>query len=695
MAKFKKLVALCTSLLMMASIVTTAACNNDKTPTSSNAPTSSETLSEETSSNDETSASDSSESSESSENSESSEETVKHAWGEWVKISDPTCTEDGVKERECTDPDCSEKDTGTIAALNHDFGNTGICSRCDESVTLPEIPADTTYVNAEEDCQERSRELSLSYDPENPTPDLTLYGDGTDYNCYQISEGYYEIVLPVKADSNSGEGEIWLSFGASQEGQYALLSTDGNPNDVTAVRFDHSGFYYNPNQYYESIELDSGDFLSTVTADKAHYHSAWTATWRLSGNAGDTVKIAFVRVAPAPFVPVSETVNVYATQINGVKAPEKSSSEKMISVPYDSEYYLEESTGWYRMGTPENPGAYIYTAITAVPTKLLTVDYVTAQGTANTLGCMDGYTVDGNILVKYFGYMLYSHGAQYVPNEEGFFFLADADPTANSYDNYVNSDGLYPVTQELYEFLNLYVTVKKPFDSSITQEDWKNKEDWIWLAGCYYYAQMTPGTPELPLDLTVGNNVVDLPVADYLFCSFAVDGYYTVSCNAENVILKMDGSTYNAPFSVTFTSSELVAKKFQIGSVTGAAMDDVTVTVSAATGVTLDTAAELNVSEGVATVSPIKVHGSTVSYEGYYKYAIDLGGEMTISSESDAAIMIGTLVELEGTGGYGVDNSTYLQDGTATITLNAGDILIIHIVSETAGDIVLNLGNNG
>ena len=68
---------------------------------------------------------------------------------------------------------------------------------------------------------------------------------------------------------------------------------------------------------------------------------------------------------------------------------------------------------------------------------------------------------------------------------------------------------------------------------------------------------------------------------------------------------------------------------------------------------------------------------------------------MTISSESDAAIMIGTLVELEGTGGYGVDNSTYLQDGTATITLNAGDILIIHIVSETAGDIVLNLGNNG
>ena len=55
----------------------------------------------------------------------------EHSFGEWIVTTEPTCTEDGAKERVC---ECGEKETEVIPALGHDFVN-GDCSRCDEVLT--------------------------------------------------------------------------------------------------------------------------------------------------------------------------------------------------------------------------------------------------------------------------------------------------------------------------------------------------------------------------------------------------------------------------------------------------------------------------------------------------------------------------------------------------------------------------------
>ena len=87
-----------------------------------------------------------------------SESKHKHDWGQYVQTKAPTCTEDGVKERECKT--CHEKQTQKIDALGHDWVNDAgaiepdclndgsanqHCSRCSETkqgVVLPKTGHD-------------------------------------------------------------------------------------------------------------------------------------------------------------------------------------------------------------------------------------------------------------------------------------------------------------------------------------------------------------------------------------------------------------------------------------------------------------------------------------------------------------------------------------------------------------------------
>src|SRR5699024_10280006 len=42
-----------------------------------------------------------------------------HAYGSWVVVDEPTCTEEGLRERNCS---CEKKETEMIAALGHTAG---------------------------------------------------------------------------------------------------------------------------------------------------------------------------------------------------------------------------------------------------------------------------------------------------------------------------------------------------------------------------------------------------------------------------------------------------------------------------------------------------------------------------------------------------------------------------------------------
>ncbi len=63
-----------------------------------------------------------------------------HEFGEWQVITEPTCTENGLREHSCTKEDCTHSVSETIGKLEHDFENGitlfdethhyKICSRC-------------------------------------------------------------------------------------------------------------------------------------------------------------------------------------------------------------------------------------------------------------------------------------------------------------------------------------------------------------------------------------------------------------------------------------------------------------------------------------------------------------------------------------------------------------------------------------
>ena len=57
--------------------------------------------------------------------------TTAHNFGEWVTIKEPTCTEEGLRERICSV--CGDKETEKLAT-EHSFGDDGVCTNCHKDV---------------------------------------------------------------------------------------------------------------------------------------------------------------------------------------------------------------------------------------------------------------------------------------------------------------------------------------------------------------------------------------------------------------------------------------------------------------------------------------------------------------------------------------------------------------------------------
>ena len=57
--------------------------------------------------------------------------TTAHNFGEWVTVKEPTCAEEGLRERICSV--CGDKETEKIAT-EHSFGDDGVCTNCHKDV---------------------------------------------------------------------------------------------------------------------------------------------------------------------------------------------------------------------------------------------------------------------------------------------------------------------------------------------------------------------------------------------------------------------------------------------------------------------------------------------------------------------------------------------------------------------------------
>lgn len=539
MTNLKKLAALCTAMLLAASLGAFAACDNDDSsspvqPSDSFSESALESGAEPTSSD-------------SGSESVPEPETCEHdSFGAWETVSLPDCENDGLKIRYCTVDGCNGKEEKYTAKRGHDFGNVGICATCGEGPLFPETDGDIEWKDVSE-CE----------------------GAGEDYNRYEVVEGYYVAEIGVS-------GEMWLSLSVPTSGQYALYSLE-NADGVTATRHDASAQYIpvgGDGNYigFEGSSLEDGNFYSTVNCSNENWSTEWRATWRLKGESGAVVKFRLVRIADTTWRPGYVYEDIRATQLTE-KAADTEKNRELTLIPYETAYFLDEETGFYRMGTPDNPGEIIWVAINAPAERQLGQGaFSTIQYEGNNLSLANGYTDDGDYLIlNYVPFIMCNNAELTVTGGR-----VPCDKSVVCYENYTNSDGMYPVNEELYAFLNLFVENNKPLD--IPAEIWTNKRENAWLAACYYYKEIIPGTEANPLQLTLGENSVSWAKNAYLYCVYTAEIDCIVSCTDENVVLQIgNNDAVYGPFDVTVKAGET----FTLSHATGKAYST-SITVSVA-----------------------------------------------------------------------------------------------------------------
>lgn len=535
-----------------------------------------------------------------------------YTWGDYELVSNPTCTVAGVKQRRWTE-DESVIHQEYITPRGHTYEN-GICA-CGAGPIFPE-----------------AGEISYVYPQESSSG---IVGVGTEYDRYELTEGYYEI--------ECNRGLIWLSFSIPEAGQYALYTVGDADDSVELNRYDASAQYIpkdaNGNYLnFPARELEDGALYSSISCNTATWSEHWRATYSIKGKSGTAVKLRFVRIADEAWSPATVRVSHLAKQINGKHAPRGDEGTTPTVVPYETEYYYEESSGYYRMGTPANPGDIIYAAITMVPPRML-VDKAFTQiqyEAASNLYLSYGKTVDGDYLVRDYLAFISGDTDNDMATEEAY-----AD---NCYKNFVNIDGLYPVNQELFEFLNLYVQKNCPME---IPEDIKNDPEQFnakaWLAACYYYKNLTPGSKELPLSLSgTGNLTVSCPAYDYRYYTYShtnsdtqsTISYCTISCDNPNAIVDANGKQYYGPFSFVAETNAAQAFEFAISSLDGSEAE-FTINVTENYAGSQDYPTTITVGKGEQTVTFETIEhllaGGSLTYQSYYTLVIAEDGVLDLS----------------------------------------------------------------
>ncbi|MBE7086181.1 MAG: hypothetical protein E7366_03415 [Clostridiales bacterium] len=445
--------------------------------------------------------------------------TCTHVWNEWTLVRSPNCDTDGEKKRICS-LDTTHVETAKIAKRGHNYANTGVCETCGTEWTPPAPDKNATYENPDDDSSD-------------------IMGTGDPFDRYEMQEGYYEVTI-------GQSGEAWLSFATAGVGQYALY-TVSNPDKIQITRHDASSQYIPSDDSGEYIGfaarvLSDGNSLSTVSCPEQYWSEVWRATFRFKGEIGSTIRVRFMKMADPAWVASTVREEVHATQLTA-KAPEGLDSQELAEVPYDTEYFFDESAGYYRIGTKDNPGEIIYVAIDYAIDRLFQGEsFVGIQAEFDNLTLPYGKTVEGdNIVHAYHNFIVNEYAATQTTNE-GVEYV------------WLNSDGLYPVNQELKEFLDLFLAKNKPSDEEISAEDWQNKAEYLWLSACFYYTELTPGTEEYPYEINqLGAFTVTTQEYSYVYYKIVYPTATTLTLTStdEKANVIINGITYKGVFSVT------------------------------------------------------------------------------------------------------------------------------------------------
>ena len=689
MAKFKKTAALLSALLLCSSLLVSVACNKGGGNNGTTSSLQESSVSEENSSSDV---------SEEPQPEPSVFALENHTWTGWETVTAATCTTDGEEKLVCTDEGCGKIKTRTIKAghlygewtgdlselctkdaqltrtcstcggtesqtvamRGHAYDN-GVCKICDEPFTFPQLQQNPSYVDAWDTS-------------------IRGVGEAFDRKHLNINTYYTMEVPPVNPDM--GNDGVWISVPADGPGQYALL-TIGGTNGVTIERFDANDFYIPGNEYgylgYAATEHENGESYSIVSCSELHYNEVWRATWRFSTETATTVKFVIVKIAPPEWIPEYLHESPIPKQIKNVTASNAPDGYTAVPVDYNDSYYFDEWNEVYRRGTKNNPGEVIYVAISKTAERLFgEKSFSNIQEDGNNLSLSNGTDERGNYLIR----------------DYHAFLLDEESANGNAYENFVNADGMYHATKELQEFLHLYTQKNRPIDIPVNV--WDNETERAkkaWLAPCYYYRELTPGTEDNPNVIDKLGDFEASPAAfdmTYFTINLQDDSgapvfYLTLSCEDSNARININGKTYSGPFSVKFEVNTTKNTTFFVASKDGTA-DTFTLTLSAAGEGSYS--APITIEElGETSLTPTPFLGldGTIGYDGYYQYVVTEACTLTLTTATDAYLLFGEQA---------------LTDGSATVVITEdmlgenGYALSIYVSAESGDPIAVTIAKN-
>ena len=533
----------------------------------------------------------------------------------------------------------------------------------------PETPSDYVFPEDDDPIQK------LSYKG----------GNGTRFDPYECEEGYYSIRLPK-------DRETFFSFSVEQPGIYAFYSMDA-ADGIALKQYDYVGAETdNSNSLYTDADILSEEYgqragvvYSTVNCGERYFNLAWRANFSLQSTAETTADFRFVRIGDPVAEPEYVTTKITAKEILGkASAPENKTA---IVVPYSTEFFYDEdyemevtpldggaavkAKGFYRMGTENAPGEVIYAAITKNVSRYLgDASFATIQYKGNNLSLYTGKNENGDYLINDYVDFIMNDGG----TENG-----TANTTMACYQNVVNADGLYPVNQELYEFLRLYTSTNNPAGTA--------DEDKYWLAPCYYYTEVVLGSREYPHTLnTLGNTTVTVPELSTVYYSVKwqttvnsgtgtsiTQGYYTLTCNTPNAVVFFEGHNYFVndlgEVTITFETDAVDGRTFGLKYFDGTETSgDVSFTIATAPSGTMDD--PLAISDNTATLTTQERYTLDygVEFSAYYAYKATASGTLTVSTTNandEITILVGD-VEITATNGVEIDVET---DDTVSIVI--------------------------
>lgn len=433
----------------------------------------------------------------------------------------------------------------SLFALALTFGALGFAS-CKNEETPPAPPADgdtlTEYVFPDDDATIVWKNIR--------------YGDGSAFNRFEASEGYYKIDLGANQ-------EVFYDFSASQTGLYALYTMSA-VNGVTITQYDAS-FQYIPTDkdgnyigneavvVPEEYGEKAGVLYSKINCSPKYFNKSWRATYGFVSTTAQTVEIRFVRIGDALREPENVVTSVTPSELKGafLSDPNQDTTGKDVAtVPFSSKYFYDEDyeievtpfaggqsvrvKGFYRMGTEEKPGDLIYVMLTKSPVRMFDTTFIDLVPNGASLRLYVSTAENGDI---------------YYNDYENFIMKGTGDATKVCYENAVNSDGLYPVNRELFDFLNYYVDARGC--AGMSEDQKALYPDAMWLAPCYYYGNASDGTQAYPYKFTLGVNAITLQKESYVYYkatwereqntntnTYINDGYYRIICDNPDVTVK-------------------------------------------------------------------------------------------------------------------------------------------------------------